>query len=287
MRLKAIQNTFHKELDTIYAKEEVDSFFYLLIALYYKVSRLDLAMQPDCQVEDAVKLLEALSLLKQQKPIQYILGETEFFGLPFKVNEHVLIPRPETEELVQWILDEFVIRDKSLKILDIGTGSGCIAVSLAKHLLSTKVYAVDVSEEALAVAKSNARINDADITFFEVDILNPNSWSLAFTDLKFDIIVSNPPYVRELEKQLMQSNVLDYEPHLALFVSDDNPLLFYEAISRFAVDKLSENGHLFFEINEYLGGSMKTLLKQYQFSNIALKQDIFKKDRMVKGRFNK
>ncbi|WP_242205056.1 peptide chain release factor N(5)-glutamine methyltransferase [Aestuariivivens insulae] len=283
MRLKTVQHTFHEKLDAIYPYEEVDSFFYLLIDHYYNVSRLDLVMKPSYRVDDAKSLLEALWLLKQQQPIQYILGETEFYGLPFKVNSHTLIPRPETEELVQWILDELKINNGTLKILDIGTGSGCIAVSLAKHLPKAKVCALDVSKEALRMAQTNAELNDVDITFFNEDILSPKTWSVAFKSLKFDVIVSNPPYVREQEKQLMKPNVLDNEPHLALFVKDDNPLLFYEAISQFAVNNLSRNGLLFFEINEYLGHPMKALLSKHQFSNIELKQDVFKKDRMVKG----
>ncbi|WP_223551794.1 peptide chain release factor N(5)-glutamine methyltransferase [Aestuariivivens sp. NBU2969] len=290
MRLKAIQDIFHKELDATYTKEEVDSFFYMLIANYCGVSRLNLAMQHDYQIDDATKLIDALALLKQQKPIQYLLGETEFYGLSFKVNEYTLIPRPETEELVQWVFDELTIKnekliitDKVLRILDIGTGSGCIAISLAKHLPKAKVYAVDISEEALLVAKANAEINHVDVTFLNVDILNANSWEIVFKDFEFDVIVSNPPYVREQEKYMMKPNVLDNEPHLALFVKDDNPLLFYEAISRFGVDKLSRRGLLFFEINEYLGNAMVDLLHRHHFSNIELKQDIFNKDRMVKA----
>ena len=290
MKLKAIQNIFHKELDATYTKEEVDSFFYMLIANYCGVSRLSLAMQPDYQMDDDTKLFDALALLKQQKPIQYLLGETEFYGLSFKVNEYTLIPRPETEELVQWVFDELTIKnekliitDKVLRILDIGTGSGCVAISLAKHLSKAKVYAVDISEEALLVAKANAEINHVDVTFLNVDILNTDTWEIVFKDFEFDVIVSNPPYVREQEKQMMKPNVLDNEPHLALFVKDDNPLLFYEAISRFAVDKLSRRGLLFFEINEHLGNEMVNLLHRHHFSNIELKQDIFNKDRMVKA----
>ena len=290
MKLKAIQNIFHKELDATYTKEEVDSFFYMLIANYCGVSRLSLAMQHDYQIDDATKLFDALALLKQQKPIQYLLGETEFYGLSFKVNEYTLIPRPETEELVQWVFDELTIKnekliitDKVLRILDIGTGSGCVAISLAKHLSKAKVYAVDISEEALLVAKANAEINHVDVTFLNVDILNTDTWEIVFKDFEFDVIVSNPPYVREQEKQMMKPNVLDNEPHLALFVKDDNPLLFYEAISRFAVDKLSRRGLLFFEINEHLGNEMVNLLHRHHFSNIELKQDIFNKDRMVKA----
>lgn len=280
MKLKDIQNTFHQELDAIYASEEVDSFFYMLIESYYKVTRLQLAMDSGFAIENKNDILNALDLLKNQKPIQYILGETEFYGLPFKVNEHTLIPRPETEELVEWVL-KYSAKIKQISILDIGTGSGCIAVSLAKYLPNSKVYALDVSNEALNMAKQNAELNNVNVQFVNADILNSETWD--FKDLKFDVIVSNPPYIREQEKKFMKPNVLDYEPHLALFVKDKNPLRFYEAITRFAVDNLEENGLLFFEINEYLGNQMIQLLNDNNFNNIRLKQDMFKKDRMIKG----
>ncbi len=280
MKLKDIQNTFHQELDAIYASEEVDSFFYMLIESYYKVTRLQLAMDSEFAIENKNDILNALDLLKNQKPIQYILGETEFYGLPFKVNEQTLIPRPETEELVEWVL-KYSAKIKQISILDIGTGSGCIAVSLAKYLPNSKVYALDVSNEALNIAKQNAELNNVNVQFVNADILNSETWD--FKDLKFDVIVSNPPYIREQEKKFMKPNVLDYEPHLALFVKDKNPLRFYEAITRFAVDNLEENGMLFFEINEYLGNQMIQLLNDNNFNNIRLKQDMFKKDRMIKG----
>lgn len=286
MNLKDLQNTFHEELDHLYGKEEVDSFFFMLIESYYKVSRLQLAMEPQFSLENYEAILDALGLLKKHQPIQYILGYTEFYGLPFKVNEHTLIPRPETEELVAWIISKFRIQNSGLRILDIGTGSGCIAISLAKHLPNAKVYALDISHNALKIAKENAGLNKVHVEFIEADILNSETWNSDFKNLDFDIIVSNPPYVREQEKQHMKLNVLDNEPHLALFVKDEDPLLFYKAITLFAIDKLSRNGRLFFEINEYLGKDMIQLLVKNQFSNIELKQDMFKKDRMIKGVWN-
>ena len=282
MNLKAIQNKFHEELDAIYAIEEVDSFFYLLIDFYYQVKRIHLALDLNLEVDNKEPILYALSLLKKEKPIQYILEETVFFSLSFKVNEHTLIPRPETEELVDFIIKQ-ANKKNEISILDIGTGSGCIAISLAKNLPNAKVYALDISEKALKMAKQNAKLNNVKVDFFQVDILNSSN----LNHVKFDIIVSNPPYVRELEKQFMKPNVLDNEPHLALFVKDDNPLLFYKAITEFAVNNLSKNGLLFFEINEYLGTDMIDLLYHKNFSNIELKQDIFKKDRMIKGVLNK
>ena len=285
MNLKEIQHTFHNQLNTLYEKEEIDSFFFILIESFYKITRLKLAMEPQCAIENSELILSALKLLKQQKPIQYILGETEFYGLPFKVNEHTLIPRPETEELVDWILNQqpTTNNQQPTTILDIGTGSGCIAISLAKNLPNAKVFALDVSAEALKIAKLNAKLNNVDVTFIEADILKTNNQQSKTKNQKFDIIVSNPPYVRELEKKFMKPNVLNNEPHVALFVDDSNPLVFYNAITKFATNKLIENGVIFFEINEYLGIEMMQLLEINQFKNIELKQDIFNKDRMIKG----
>lgn len=292
MRLKDIQNTFHIELDTIYGKEEVDSFFFMLIDSVYNISRLQLAMKPGFKIKDDTAILNALEALKTEQPIQYIIGETKFYGLPFKVNKHVLIPRPETEELVDWVINTVTSSavENSLNILDIGTGSGCIAISLAKNLPNAKVYALDVSKKALKIAKQNAELNEVEIEFIEADILKTEDGRLKTGaidwDLKFDVIVSNPPYVREQEKTQMKANVLNNEPHIALFVKDENPLLFYNAISDFATHKLNNKGLLFFEINEYLANDTIQLLNEKQFKNIELKQDIFKKDRMIKGELN-
>lgn len=282
MNLKKIQNTFHQELKAIYPKEEIDSFFYMLIDEYYNVSRIQLAINSEISIDNVEVVLNALQLLKKEKPIQYILGKTEFYGLNFKVNDNVLIPRPETEELVDWVLNK-TPKTQNPNILDIGTGSGCIAISLAKHLPNAKVYALDISEKALQVAGNNADLNAVNINFIEADILMTSS----LKDFKFDIIVSNPPYVRETEKQLMTANVLDNEPHLALFVKDEDPLIFYRAITEFAINNLTKNGKLFFEINEYLGKDMIQLLKKHNFTDIELKQDSFKKDRMIKASLNR
>ena len=284
MKLKDIKNKFHQELDNLFPLEEVDSFFYMLIEAYYKISRLNLAMDSSLEVENEALILDALQLLKDQKPIQYILGETEFYGLEFKVNENTLIPRPETEELVNWVL-KMKSKTEKINILDIGTGSGCIAISIAKHLPNANVYALDVSIGALEMAKQNAELNEVEIKFINQDILSVCN-SEFDKNFKFNIIVSNPPYVRNKEKQLMQPNVLENEPHLALFVDDEDPLKFYKAITEFAVKNLTEKGVLFFEINEYLGSEMIQLLKSNNFKNIQLKQDVFKKDRMIKGTFN-
>ncbi|NMH89453.1 peptide chain release factor N(5)-glutamine methyltransferase [Flavivirga sp. Y03] len=286
MKLKDIQGLFHKELDVIYGKEETDSFFFILIEAYYETKRIQLALHPDYEIDNPDTILNALQLLKDEQPIQYILGNTEFCGLPFKVNNHVLIPRPETEELVDWILKPLKNEQSTTNrytILDVGTGSGCIAVSLAKRLPNAKIYALDVSGEALKIAKQNAKLNNVAIEFIEANILNIKTSIADYENLKFDIIVSNPPYIREQEKKFMKPNVIDNEPHLALFVKDENPLQFYEAIIRFALGNLRDEGLLYFEINEYLSKDMIQLLKKNNFNKIVLKQDIFKKDRMIKG----
>ncbi|PWK19498.1 peptide chain release factor N(5)-glutamine methyltransferase [Xanthomarina spongicola] len=291
MRLKDIQDIFHKELDAVFGENEVGSFFNILISHYLKLNRIALILDPELTIskDEEQPLFEALSRLKLEEPIQYIIGETEFFGLPFKVNEHTLIPRPETEELISLVLENIKnqkTNSKALSILDIGTGSGCIAISLAKNLPNAQVYAVDVSEEALKTAKQNAEFNNVQVSFIKADILNVNSWDLEFKDLEFDIIVSNPPYVRNLEKVEIKNNVLNHEPHLALFVEDNNPLQFYKAITEFTVNKLKDNGLLFFEINQYLGKEMIQLLEDYHFDDIELKTDIFGNNRMLKGKKN-
>jgi len=287
MRLKDIQKVFHQELDVIYGKNEVASFFNILMSHYLKLNRIALVLEPELTVskEEEQPLFEALSRLKQEEPIQYIIGETQFYDLTFKVNEHTLIPRPETEELVLWIVKCHSERseESQLKILDIGTGTGCIAISLAKHLPKAKVYALDVSKEALKVARQNAELNNVEVHFINANILNRDSWNLEFKDLQFDIIVSNPPYVRNQEKAEIKNNVLKHEPHLALFVEDHDPLQFYHAISDIAVDKLTENGLLFFEINQYLGNETKQLLHNKGFKDLELKTDIFGNNRMLKG----
>jgi len=281
MLLKEIKKVFHTELDAIYGKEEVSSFFYLLIEHYLGLERFILAVQPELIItkEKESPLFEALSKLKLQVPIQYIIGKTHFMDLDFVVNKNVLIPRPETEELVRWVLDDFSTVKSDLKILDIGTGSGCIAVSLAKNLPKAKVYAIDVSEEALVVAKETAKLNGVEIYFINADILEVND-----LDDKFDIIVSNPPYVRMLEKQEMKNNVLDNEPELALFVADDNPLIFYKKIIELAAKNLIDKGVLYFEINQYLGKETQSLLEATNFSEIELRKDFFGNDRMLKGK---
>ncbi len=284
MKLQQLRHTFHVELDAIYGEDEVRSMFHLLLEHYLNISRVQYAMDPTKSLieSDVIKFEAALQQLKSEVPVQYIIGQTEFFGLPFTVNQSTLIPRPETEELVSWILDLHT-KSQHLNILDIGTGSGCIAISLAKHLKAAKVYAMDVSEEALNVAQKNAEINDVEVTFIQNDILNFKTTEAILSTTRFDVIVSNPPYVRNLEKLAMKPNVLDHEPHLALFVNDNNPLQFYDAIANFSKTYLHKDGMLFFEINEYLGQEMIILLKGFNFKDVDLRKDLFGKDRTIKA----
>ena len=278
-------------LSSIYDEQEIESFFYLLLESYQGKKRIDLALNPDMEM-DALQLIQwesALSELLNQKPIQYIIGATEFYGLPFMVNENTLIPRPETEELVDWIVAESLKSAAgSFKILDIGTGSGCIAISLAKNLPNAEVFAVDVSEKALAVAKKNADTNKVKVNFIQADILKINDLvELPTSNFQlpthFDIIVSNPPYVRHLEKAEIKPNVLEHEPHLALFVEDTDALLFYRKIAELAKENLAEKGKLFFEINQYLGKETLQLLEKFGFNSTELKKDIYGNDRMTRS----
>ncbi|MDT0649607.1 peptide chain release factor N(5)-glutamine methyltransferase [Autumnicola edwardsiae] len=280
MLLRDLKIKFRKELEEEYPREEIDSFFNLLAEEYLGMSRLEMALEPTREIAEAENchFKSATLKLKDHHPIQYILGTTEFFGLKFKVAEGVLIPRPETEELVQWILDG-VSSEEKLKILDIGTGSGCIAVSLAKNLPNAEISAMDISEKALKIAKKNAESNAVNINFIQQDVLELKKLE------NFDIIVSNPPYVRELEKKEMQRNVLDYEPALALYVENQNPLIFYEKIAKLAKKALRPEGKLYFEINQYLAKETKFLVKKFGFK-ACLKKDIFGNYRMLRGNKN-
>ena len=278
MKIKLYKLFFIEELSAIYDVHEAESFFYLILENKNNLKRIDLALNPELDFLD--KDLEVwktiLDKLKLEIPIQYILGTTSFYGLEFVVDNNVLIPRPETEELVQWIITDNNTKE-NLKILDIGTGSGCIAISLVKNILNSDVFALDVSVKALAIAKKNANINDANITLIQKNILDIND-----LNQKFDILVSNPPYVRNLEKNEIKKNVLDHEPHLALFVNDNDALIFYKKIAELAKINLTKNGLLYFEINQYLAKETIALLVHLGFKNIELRQDIYGNDRMIK-----
>ena len=306
MKIKQYRTHFIQALLSIYDLGEAESFFYLILEEKQQLKRIDLALNPDLilsnkEIQEWELILEQL---QKEIPIQYLLGKTSFYGLDFEVNENVLIPRPETEELVEWIIQSQKVEVRSgklemgsgklgeeqsaklereqqirkINILDIGTGSGCIAIALAKNLPNAEVFAVDVSEKALATAEKNAIINEVNVTFLKKNILETDD-----LEQQFDLIVSNPPYVRELEKKEIKKNVLDYEPHLALFVADNDALVFYRKIAELAQKNLSPKGQLFFEINQYLGKEMMELLEKMNFQNIELRQDIYGNDRMIRG----
>lgn len=283
MLLNTIRTIFYQELDTIYPKEEIDSFFSLFMEYYLGLNRFTWVLQPQYAVskKEAALFLGGLERLKTEEPVQYILESTEFMDLPLKVNKHVLIPRPETEELVGWILDSIqhdtVFNEHEFNILDLGTGSGCIAIALAKTLPKAKVTALDISSKALELAKKNAQTNKVDVEFICADMLNLKH------EYQFNLIVSNPPYVREIEKVVLKNNVLAYEPHIALFVPDNRPLKYYEAIVAFSKTNLKSGGKLFLEINQYLAEETLNLLKANDFSEVELRKDIFGNYRMLKG----
>ncbi|TBX70436.1 peptide chain release factor N(5)-glutamine methyltransferase [Flavobacterium silvisoli] len=280
MLFKQYKAIFLRELASLYDEKEIESFFYLTLEHFHHKKRIDLALNPEMEM-DASQLSQwesVLADLKKYKPIQYILGNTEFYGLPFVVNEQVLIPRPETEELVALILtnNSNPVSPDMLTILDIGTGSGCIPISLKKNLPNAAVFAIDVSKEALATAQKNAALNKVEVNFMLQNILDTQDLGQ-----QFDIIVSNPPYVRHLEKNEINPNVLDYEPHLALFVEDDDALLFYRKIAELARINLKPGGQLYFEINQYLGNETVEFLQSLGFSEVKLLKDIYGNDRMV------
>ncbi|MCX2681355.1 peptide chain release factor N(5)-glutamine methyltransferase [Galbibacter sp. EGI 63066] len=286
MTLNQLKSEFTQTLSGIYEATEISTFFKLLCESYMGLQSYQITqnLQIEVEADASAKFQNALAELKTQKPIQHILGKAYFYGLGFLINEHTLIPRPETEELVDWIIKD-TAKNTSLKILDIGTGSGCIAVSLAKNRPDAEVYAVDVSDAAIAIAKENAKFNKVNVNFREVDILSVSSLSEIFPEIdSFDIVVSNPPYVRNLEKQEIKDNVLGYEPTTALFVYDDNPLIFYKKIAQLASGDLKKDGILYFEINQYLGKEMLDLIAEYQFQDTKLKKDLFKNDRMLRAR---
>jgi len=273
--LQNTANYFKKELREFYDSSELEQILQVVFSHYLSLSRIEVALNRNQKLsnKDWNKIIGVVNELKQYKPLAQIIGEWEFFGLPLKINEYTLIPRPETEELVQLIIEK---NKNPLSILDIGTGSGCIALALKNELNNTEVYACDVSKEALIVATKNAKDNNLEVMFQELDILN-----YSHQNKKYSIIVSNPPYITHKEKELMYENVLDYEPHLALFVADDAPLVFYNAIADFAMHHLSENGKLYFEINEAYGNEVKALLTDKKFKNINIVKDINEKDRIV------
>jgi release factor glutamine methyltransferase len=280
-KLKDLKEQYLEQLSTIYSIEESKSMLKMLIKRYFNISRSQLALIPEHRLAESemLRLHFAVKELMNYRPIQYILKHVDFLNTRILVNESVLIPRPETEELVQLIIDREK-KGEDLRILDIGTGSGCIAIALAKNLTTSKVTAVDVSEEALKTASKNIFINEVMVHFGQFDILDPES----NTGLgSFDVIVSNPPYVTKEDKQLMKENVLKHEPQMALFVEGNDPLLYYNAIMYLADESLNPGGRIYFEINEKYGERVAELMKKNGFGSVETHQDVFGKERFVSG----
>ena len=274
MTLQDFKLKMISELSSIYESDELNSIFNLLSEDYLNIPRSKILLADEINLDQSNQMLffSALKRLKNHEPIQYVLGRANFMDLEFKVNSSVLIPRPETEELVRLILKEDL---DGKEILDIGTGSGCIAISLAKNLPNSKVSALDISNDALEVAKENAKLNNVNVEFIHADIIEYQS------DKKYDIIVSNPPYVLESEKSLMKKNVLDFEPELALFVEDNNALKYYDSILKFGMIYMKKTGYLFFEINSDLSSQLQNICLTYNYNNLNFFIDSSSKTRFL------
>lgn len=281
MNIISFKTYFYKELSEVYPETEISAFWTLVVEKYLGLDRLNAALYPEKEITNTVHIVlkKVVARLQQNEPIQYILGETIFFGLPFYVNPAVLIPRPETEELVNWILTDIELAKerKATHILDIGTGSGAIAISLAANLPGALIDAIDISAAAIQTAVKNANLNKVKVDFMEQDILSCDKLTK-----QYDVIVSNPPYVRNSEKKQMQANVLNHEPQTALYVTDENPLLFYKKIGELAYKNLLDNGLLYVEINEFLATETAELFEKIGFKSTEVKKDIFGRNRMIK-----
>ncbi|MGB0837153.1 MAG: peptide chain release factor N(5)-glutamine methyltransferase [Flavobacteriaceae bacterium] len=279
MNLKNLRTSFFKDLKEQYPREELENIFKILIEDKYHIAPIQIALDPELTLgkENLNEFNKDVEYLKKHMPVQHITGKTIFCGLPFKVGPEVLIPRPETEELVYLIQKDLMNSKKRLKIIDLCTGSGCIAISLAKLLGDqVEVTALDTSIEALETAKQNATMNKVDIRFIKENLL-----SMSKLDQAYDIVVSNPPYVRDLEKKEIDANVLDYEPHLALFVKDNDPLIFYSKIGQIT----PKTSRIYFEINQYLGPQTKTCLEELGWDSVELIKDYKGNDRMIRTAF--
>lgn len=279
MTLIQCRNLFRSQLKNTYVIEECDDFLKRLMQSYFGWESIKIGLEPNyvLSASEEQKLNLALNDLKKEKPLQYILGTTHFINLDLEVTPAVLIPRPETEELVSWILEDLK-NPKPLSVLDIGTGSGCIAISLKKAVPALRVSALDVSEKAIEVAQRNAEKNDISINFHHENILNKTDWGQAL-----DIIVSNPPYVVPSEKDQMKPNVLNYEPDLALFVPEDDPLLFYKQIIQFSEYNLTPGGALYFEINPIFVDELRMFFEKFNFDSVEVHNDYLGRPRMVKA----
>ncbi len=282
-RIGDVRSHYRRKLMQVFPEKEADSLLFLVLMEYTGMTKAGLITQHEQALSESqlLKVHFAVKDLLKEKPVQYVLGKTEFYGLPFIVNSKVLIPRPETEELVERVIGAM----KGMaapRIIDLGTGSGCIAVSLKKNLPGAEVTAIDVSDFALEVAAVNAEVNGAEVRFRAFDLLEPDGWT---DDLVFDAIVSNPPYVRKSEKAGMRRNVLDYEPERALFVEDEDPLVFYRAIIAFARKYLVVGGQVFCEINQYLPGEVMTLFTAHGFHDVEVRADLRGNPRVLSCRW--
>lgn len=280
--MQQILSFIRTELKELYTPSEIQAFTFQLLKFVCRMDKQAVLLDKGKKIStnECAEIERCVADLKKFRPIQYVTGETEFYGLPFNVYEGVLIPRPETEELVEVLINTLKEENRlneKITILDVGTGSGCIAVSLKKNLPYAKVSALDVSSQALETARQNAKQNKVEIAFLHTDVLNdeiPGKW---------DVIVSNPPYITPLEKENMAANVLNFEPHEALFVPQDNPLLFYEKIADKGLTQLNADGLLFFEINPLFGREVSLQLKEKGYKNVSLLTDISGNERMIKA----
>lgn len=269
------------ELEELYTQEEAVNIMRIVFQEKLGLSRVDMAMQKSHELDEKSKKLifQIAEKLVEGQPVQQLIGNVHFLEFRLRLNKNVLIPRPETEELVHWILQE----NKNLEeqhVLDVGTGSGCIAIALSRHLPESSVTALDISQPAIELARINSIANNAVVDFNNMDILNEDNWKR----LKYyDIIVSNPPYVLESEKAEMHINVLNHEPHLALFVSNEDPLIFYKKIAEMGTRHLTKGGRIYFEINEKMGSEVRKILKQKGYTSTRLKKDIHGKERFIKA----
>jgi release factor glutamine methyltransferase len=280
--IKEVFTIFKQNLAAIYDAQETEAITLMVLTEILNSSKSTIKAFPENELTltQQEEVNNMLTQLKTGKPLQYALGYAEFYSLKFIVNPSVLIPRPETEELVQWAIESVGSERLAVgSVLDIGTGSGCIAISLKKNLPNVAVSAIDISVDALQIAKENAKLNEVEVDFIQDDILNSK-----LKTQNLQLIINNPPYVTLEDKTRMHTNVTDFEPHTALFVPENDPLLFYKAIADFAVDNLAANGLLFFEINESLGKETVALLESKGFREIELRQDMSGRDRMVKAK---
>ncbi len=277
-KLTELKDQYIDQLSAIYSTSESRKLFFVLTEYFFGIDQIHLALEPDKRISESEMLVlhKAVKELLNHKPIQYVTGVASFFDMNLKVNESVLIPRPETEELVQLILQKE--KKNHPAIIDIGTGSGCIALAIKKNMTEARVTAVDISIEALNVVRQNMQTHQVDIELLQMDILSPAS----YTGLSvFDVVVSNPPYVTQSDKEKMQKNVLDYEPAQALFVDDDQPLIYYEAIVQFCQKHLISNGRIYFEINEQKGSEVVRLMKENDYKKVMLHNDMHGKERFA------